>query len=119
MADETKAQETKPVLAEDGTTILGYCEVSKYRRIIGQPLKKIIIRDMAKNCVAMINVYRLHSRVHCGSLVVDGEPVDSKRAIEIARAALQNGSDPQALVEVIQKEAQRLAPLRAKSYKPR
>jgi hypothetical protein len=104
MASRPKLQETKPVLADDGA-ILGFCEVKKFRRIIGEPLKEIIIRDPDKEVVATIFVYRLHSRVLCGPLTVEGKPVDSKRAIEIARAALQNKSTPEATLTAIQDEA--------------
>jgi hypothetical protein len=112
MASQPKSQETKPVLADDGRTTLGSCEVKKFRRIIGEPLKEIIVRDTEKNIVATIFVYRLHSRVHCGTLVVEGKPVDSKRAVEIARAALENSDDPEAMLAAIQDESQRLNPRR-------
>lgn len=108
--DQLKSQETKPVLASDSTTLLGFCEVKKLRRILGEPLKEIIVRDAAKNIVATIFVYRLHSRVHCGTLELEGKPVDSKRAVEIARAALEAGNDPEAMVAAIQNESQRLNP---------
>ncbi len=107
MAIEPKAQETKPVLANDGRTVLGSCEVKKYHRVIGEPRKEIVIRDAAMNCVATIHVFRLHSRVHCGDLVVEGQPVDSKRAVEIARAALESEDDPQARLAAIQNETER------------
>ena len=103
MAIQPKLQETKPVLADNGA-ILGFCEVKKFRRIIGEPLKEIIIRDADKNVVATIFVYRLHSRVLCGPLAVEGKPVDSKRAVQIARAALQSKSTPEAMLTAIQDE---------------
>ena len=115
MAIEPKAQETKPVLAGDGRTVLGSCEVKKFRRIIGEPRKEIVIRDTDLNCVATIVVFKLHSLVHCGDLTVEGEPVDSKRAVEIARAALESGGDPQAMVAAIQNESQRLNTERQKT----
>ncbi|HYV40091.1 MAG TPA: hypothetical protein VE988_30675 [Gemmataceae bacterium] len=109
MATEPKAHETKPVLAADGHTTLGFCEVKKYRRSSGQPLKEIIIRDTAMTCVATIYVYKLHSRVHCGSLAVEGQPVDSKLAVDIARAALEYGQDAQTTLKSILEAAQRLS----------
>jgi hypothetical protein len=112
MAIRPKLQETKPVLAGDGCTTLGFCEVKKFRRIIGQPLKEIIIRDADKNTIATILVYKLHSRVVCGPLAVEGKPIDSKRAVEIARAALENKDDEDAMLAAIQGEAQRLNPRR-------
>lgn len=101
-------QEQIPVLADDGSTPLGYCAVKKFRRVKGEPLKEIAISDTDRNSVAIIFVYKLHSRVHCGALAVETEPIDSKHAVHIARAALERNGHPRQTLEAIEKAAWRL-----------
>ena len=98
-------QERVPVLANDGSTPLGYCAVKKFRRKMGEPLKEITISDIAMNSVALIFVYKLHSRVHCGTLAEETVPIDSKHAVRIARAALAVKENPRQTLAAIQKAA--------------
>lgn len=78
-----------PVVSRDHGTVLGYCQVGKYSRAIGQPYKKILIMDLGGRVIACIHVYRLHSRVQCGDLEECVAPIDSSRAFVIAQEALE------------------------------
>src|SRR5947208_16158698 len=106
MAHDLKAQERVPVLARDGRTSLGYCAVSKFGKDPGQPLKEIVITDTQDQPVAVISVFKLHSRVRCGDLEIEASWVDSKRAAEVARVALEKKDDPHDMLVAIQNEAE-------------
>jgi hypothetical protein len=108
MNHQLKARETVPVLAHDGRTPLGSCTVAKYGRAAGQPIKEIIVRDTQEQTVALIFVYRLHSRVCCGTLEAEAVFVDSKQAAAVARAALECEPAPWVRINAIQEQARRL-----------
>src|SRR5271163_3411431 len=102
MSHRLKAQEKVPVLARDGRTSLGYCQVAKFSREPGQPSKEIFISDMQEETVAVVYVYKLHSRVNCGPLEIEAKYVDSKHALAVARAALESGKEPHERLLAIQ-----------------
>jgi hypothetical protein len=112
MSHRLKAQEKVPVLARDGRTSLGYCQVAKFSREPGQPSKEISISDMQEETVAVVYVYKLHSRVNCGPLEIEAKYVDSKHALAVARAALENGKESHERLLAIQAEAELLDALR-------
>src|SRR5262245_36899624 len=102
-------KEKVPVLAADGHTPLGYCEVRKFRREKGEPLKVILISDADDKEVATILVHIKHSRVVCGPLEELAAPVDSSDAAAVARAALGQKGKPRRMLTAIQNAAAELA----------
>jgi hypothetical protein len=89
MRRRPRARDTVPVLGSDGRTTLGTCEVRKFGRTVGEPYKEITITDLAGRVVARLTVYRLHTRVECDPVEGDAAPVDSKKAVRVAQAALE------------------------------
>jgi hypothetical protein len=107
MARKLRARERVPVLGSDGRTDLGSCEVRKFTRAKGNPLKEILVSDPQGRPVASISVFRLHSRVRCGELEAEAAPVDSKQAAAVARAALAAaGGGPAAVIGAVIAEAE-------------
>lgn len=97
-----RAREKIPVLGLDGRTFLGYCEVWKFSRAAGNPIKEIRVTDFADLPVAQIFVYRRHSRVQCGSLEANVAPIDSRQVVEVARAAMEALSrEPETVLSAI------------------
>jgi hypothetical protein len=62
MARKLRALEKVPVLSSDGRTHLGFCDVRKFTRSAGNPLKEVLVSDLQGRPVACILVYRLHGR---------------------------------------------------------
>lgn len=89
MANKILAHEKVPVLASDGMTCLGFCDVTKFMRSAGEPLKEIVISDMQDRPVARLAVFIRHSRVHCETFEELTDPVASKKAALVAQAALE------------------------------
>src|SRR5436190_20632926 len=106
MAHDLKAQEKVPVLARDGVTSLGYCAVAKFGKDPGKPLKEIVVTDTEGQPVAVITVFKLHSRVRCGDLEIEAKRIDTKHAAEVARVALEKKDDPREMLAAVQSEAE-------------
>ena len=87
---------------------LGYCRVAKFGREPGLPIKEITISDAHEETIAVIFVYKLHSRVCCGPLEIEAKYVDSKHALVVARAAAGRGKDPHQRLLAIQAETELL-----------
>jgi hypothetical protein len=120
MRRRPRARDTVPVLGSDGRTTLGTCEVRKFGRTVGEPYKGITIADLDGRTVARLTVYRLHTRVECDPVEGDAVPVDSKKAVRVAQAALEAAWEgPDAVYQAIVRRADECAREAALEKEPR
>jgi hypothetical protein len=105
-SEKLTKRETLPVTDVNGK-VLGTCTIRKFVRQAGRASNHIIIHDSGP--VAEIYGFRLHSRVCCGDHEGNSKRIDSKDAVLVARAALENAGNSKDVLGAIQEVAEILA----------